>query len=352
MAYDVPNHIFMEQKKFLKFGLTNEHFREYVGLVEDEVQMYLKKSPFLDHSLDSVDGYQWRTFDPLHVMEEITILTAARTLLGKEVRANLDTSFSALYNDLDAGFIPINLLLPNLPLPVNRRRDKAHQRMSRFFVDIIQKRKSQSSKEEPENDMIASLMGRTYKDGRKLQDHEVAHMLIGLLMAGQHTSSSTAAWILLHLAAHPALAELLFAEQVEYFTTADGTLRSMTYDELKELPVMNAVINETLRMHPPIHSILRNVREAVSVPQELSSNSYIIPQGHYVLASPLLSQMDSRYWEEPEVWSPYRWLESVKEVAGDESAIKHNGVRISKATDSFFQPFGSGRHRCIGEQAS
>lgn len=342
----------MEQKKFLKFGLTNEHFREYVGLIEDEVQMYLKRIPVPDHSLDSGDGYQWRTFDPLRVMEEITILTAARTLLGKEVRANLDTSFSALYNDLDAGFIPINLLLPSLPLPVNRRRDRAHRRMSRFFVDIIQKRKLQSSKEEPENDMIASLMGMAYKDGRRLQDHEVAHMLIGLLMAGQHTSSSTAAWIILHLAAHPALAELLFAEQVQYFTTADGTLRSMTYDELKDLPVMNAVISETLRMHPPIHSILRNVREAVSVPQQVSSNSYMIPQGHYVLASPLVNQMDSRYWEEPEVWSPYRWLESVKEVAGDEPAKKHNRVCISKVTHRVFQPFGSGRHRCIGEQAS
>ena len=51
--------------------------------------------------------------------------------------------------------------------------------------------------------MIASLMNQHYRSGKILQDHEIAHIMIALLMAGQHTSSATGSWILLHLADRP-----------------------------------------------------------------------------------------------------------------------------------------------------
>jgi sterol 14-demethylase len=54
--------------------------------------------------------------------------------------------------------------------------------------------------------MISALMGQTYRNGIQLPDHEIAHIMIALLMAGQHTSSTTAAWALLHLADKPEVA--------------------------------------------------------------------------------------------------------------------------------------------------
>ena len=54
--------------------------------------------------------------------------------------------------------------------------------------------------------MIASLMNQKYRAGRALKDHEIAHIMIALLMAGQHTSSATGAWSLLHLADRPDVA--------------------------------------------------------------------------------------------------------------------------------------------------
>jgi sterol 14alpha-demethylase len=51
--------------------------------------------------------------------------------------------------------------------------------------------------------MIASLMGQKYRSGRALKDHEIAHIMIALLMAGQHTSSATSSWTLLHIADKP-----------------------------------------------------------------------------------------------------------------------------------------------------
>jgi sterol 14-demethylase len=74
-------------------------------------------------------------------LSEVTILTAAKTLQGPEIRASLDKRFADLYHDLDGGFKPINWLFPNLPLPSYRRRDIAQKAMSDFYVGIIEKRR-------------------------------------------------------------------------------------------------------------------------------------------------------------------------------------------------------------------
>lgn len=46
VVYDCPNHVLMEQKKFVKFGLNTENFRTYVQLITDEVLLHLKTEVF------------------------------------------------------------------------------------------------------------------------------------------------------------------------------------------------------------------------------------------------------------------------------------------------------------------
>ncbi|KAG5638479.1 hypothetical protein H0H81_012411 [Sphagnurus paluster] len=359
VVYDVPNDVFMEQKRFVKVGLSSDNFRTYVGMIEEEVEDFISHDPsFSVYQANDIN--EWGSFDVQKVLQEITILTASRTLQGKEVREGLDKSFSGLYNDLDAGFTPLNFLFPNLPLPSYRRRDKAHIKMSQFYVDIIKKRRENGHHGDP--DMIEALMNQSYRNGKPLRDHEIAHIMIALLMAGQHTSSSSGSWTLLHLAANPEIAEALYQEQVKNFGTPDGKLRSMTYEELRELPLMDAVIRETLRMHPPIHSIMRKVRDDVAIPPTLSAPSedstYVIPKGHYVLASPAVSQTDPRVWRDALKWDPYRWSDPEGVAAqafatyADENGekIDYGFGAVSKGTESPYQPFGAGKHRCIGEQ--
>jgi sterol 14-demethylase len=48
--------------------------------------------------------------------------------------------------------------------------------------------------------MLSALMGCVYKSGVALTDTDISHMMIAILMAGQHTSSATSSWTLLHLA--------------------------------------------------------------------------------------------------------------------------------------------------------
>ncbi|KAF7979167.1 hypothetical protein HWV62_43431 [Athelia sp. TMB] len=359
VVYDVPNEVFMEQKKFVKVGLSTENFRAYVGMIEDEVEEFFKNDAAFS-VYQSNDINEWGKFDATDIMAQITILTASRTLQGKEVRGDLDKSFSELYNDLDGGFTPLNFMFPNLPLPSYRRRDRAQVKMSKFYTDILQKRKSGNT--DHDQDMMAALLNQKYRDGRPLRDHEIAHIMIALLMAGQHTSSATGSWSLLHVASRPDIADALYQEQVKYFGTPDGKLRAMTYEELRTLPVLDSVIRETLRVHPPIHSIMRKVRSDIAVPATLAAPSkdsvYVVPAGHFVLACPAVSQADPRVWKQATAWDPLRWSDPEGVAAqayntyADESGekIDYGFGAVSKGTESPYQPFGAGRHRCIGEQ--
>ena len=160
VVFDVPNEKFMEQKKFVKVGLSMDNFRMYVGMIEDEVEYFMKHDIAFE-VFQSNDTNEWGKFDVTKVLAEITILTASRTLQGKEVRAGLDKSFSELYNDLDGGFTALNFLFPNLPLESNRRRDKAQKKMSQFYIDIIRKRRANSSDVSP-NDLWWCFLTHRY----------------------------------------------------------------------------------------------------------------------------------------------------------------------------------------------
>lgn len=143
VVYDVPNEKFMEQKKFVKVGLSTDNYKAYVGMIEEEVEEFLNHDPAFG-TFQNKNSDTWGKFDAVDVAAQITILTASRTLQGKEVRSGLDKSFSELYNDLDGGFTPLNFMFPNLPLESYRKRDRAQKKMSQFYVDILNKRRSAS----------------------------------------------------------------------------------------------------------------------------------------------------------------------------------------------------------------
>lgn len=131
----------------------------------------------------------------------------------------------------------------------------------------------------------------------------------------------------------------------------------MTYEEMRKLPILDAVIRETLRMHTPIHSIMRQVRSDITVPPTLGApsedNVYVVPKGHIVLASPALSQMDPKIWKDADKWDPSRWYDADGFAAQAHRQYDEDGkvdFIFSKGTGSPYLPFGAGRHRCIGEQ--
>ena len=283
-------------------------------------------------------------------MAEMTIYTASRSLQGKEIRDKFDSSFADLYHDLDMGFSPINFMLSWAPLPHNRARDRAQKKMAQTYMEIIKERRKPGA-ERTEEDMIWNLMSCVYKDGTPAPDNEIAHMMIALLMAGQHSSSSTSAWIILRLATRPDIQEELLKEQKEVLGN-----EPLTYENLNKLQFNAKVVKETLRLHAPIHSILRQVKSPMSITAATPSSekTYVIPTNHRLLAAPGVTSRVAEYFPEPMLWEPHRWDEghplAFQGVDAKEELFDYGYGMISKGAGSPYLPFGAGRHRCIGEQ--
>ncbi|KAG2070110.1 cytochrome P450 [Suillus decipiens] len=270
--YDVTEKVYKEQKKFIKVSLSTKSFRPYVSMLEQEADNFIRSDKaFTIWQMNDINKWAIRC---------------------KEVRSGLGKLITALYDDLARGLTLLHFMFPNLPLQSSRRRNEAQKIISQYYTDIIRKRRESGHSDEP--DIISTLMNQNYRDGRPFCDHEI---LIALLMAGQHTSSASGSWTLLHLAHNSK------SKQVEYFGNPDGSFR--------KLLALDSVIREMLRMHPPIHSIMRYVRSDVPVPATLAAPSkdgiYVIPKGHYVLASAAVSQVYPHIWVNPMKWDPTRW---------------------------------------------
>ena len=276
-------------------------------------------------------------------MAELTIYTASASLQGKEVRSRFDSTFAQLFHHLDAGFTPINFMFPWVPFPHNRKRDAAREKMASVYLGIIRSRR-ESGREKDSEDMIWNLMNCAYKNGTPVPEKEVAHMMIALLMAGQHSSSATSAWTILRLATRPDIVEELLEEQRRVL---GKHLPPITNENLPLLLLNSQVVKETLRIHVPIHSIMRNVKS----PMPMEGTPYTIPTSHWLLASPGASSRMEEYFPDPLKWEPHRWDgENGSKEADDDEKVDFGYGLVSKGANSPFIPFGAGRHRCIGEQ--
>ena len=105
------------------------------------------------------------------------------------------------------------------------------------------------------------------------------------------------------------------------------------------------VIQETLRLHPPIHSIMRKVKN----PLPIEGTEWIVPPSHVLLAAPATMGKEDRYFPNAEKWDPHRWEKIPNPKDQEKEKMDYGYGLVSTGADSTYLPFGAGRHRCIGE---
>ncbi|KAI8803641.1 cytochrome P450 [Cladochytrium replicatum] len=337
VVYDVPNHVFMEQKRFVKDALSTTALKSYVDIIRDEFRM------FVDRKWKGDIG----TSDAYHDMTELTIMTASRCLQGEEIRAQMTERVAKLYTYLDQALIPINVYISWLPHPRYINRDRANAELTRIFSAIIDSRR-QKGHPEGKFDVLKALMESEYKDGSKMTDAEIAHMLIAMLMAGQHTSSATMSWMLFHLAAYPELITDLIEEQATVLTGTPSTpisqLPPPNYASLRSMPLLDSLLKEVLRLYSPIHIVMRKVVKP------LSFKSFHIPPNHSICAPITATARDTnRFGSQPEQFDPRRFVQGGGDTGAEWTFEEKPPSVAEKSAGNSFLPFGAGRHRCIGE---
>jgi sterol 14-demethylase len=208
-------------------------------------------------------------------------------------------------------------------------------------MDIIKRRRA-AGNENDSHDMLWALMDARYKDGTQITDDEMANLMIALLMGGQHNTASSGTWIMIRLANQPRLIEELYEEQKRVLGD-----EMPTYETLQTLTLHNNVIKESLRLHSPIHSVMRKVKQPMHIPD----TDMIVPAGHILLAAPGFPARTEEFFAEPMTWNPHRWDKpQQQDEQGDNDTVDYGyGAVSSKAAYSPYLPFGAGRHRCVGE---
>lgn len=307
IIFDAPNERKNQQLKMLMPALRMEAMREHSGKIIQEVEDMIAKWG------DSGE------VELVEAMKQLTINTATHCLLGREFRYELTDEFAEIYHDLERGVNALAYSFPNLPIPAFKKRDRARKRLHDLVGKIVKKRESQTEKP---SDMFQMLIDTRYDDGSKLTTNEITGMLVGAIFAGHHTSSGTAAWVLLELLKHPSILKDVKSELDDLL----GAKGEVNFQSLREVPKLENVLKEVLRLHPPLIVLMRKVAEP------LQFKNYAINVGDMVWAAPPVTHRMNHLFPNPEVFDPDRYS---AERAEDKNLMA-------------YQPFGGGKHKCSG----
>ncbi len=154
-----------------------------------------------------------------------------------------------------------------------------------------------------------------------MSDQQLRDEAMTLYLAGHETTALTLTWSWYLLSQHPAVEQKLVDE---WRGILNG--RPARAEDLSALVYTSAVINESMRLYPPVYVI---GREAT---RELEIGGYRVKPGYTVLMSQWVNHRDPKYFPDPETFIPERWLNGL-------------ATRLPKFA---YYPFGGGQRLCIG----
>jgi len=171
-------------------------------------------------------------------------------------------------------------------------------------------------------DLLARLIAaRDAETGSGMTPQDVRDHVITIFMAGHETTAMTMTWIWYLLSQHPREEAALHAE-----LAAELGGRVPTEDDVGKLVYTRMVIEESMRLYPPAHTISRAALADDTVAGQF------VPKGSTVLISPWVLHRHRLLWKHPEAFIPERF-------SPEQSAAR---PRFS------YLPFGGGRRICIG----
>ncbi len=255
-------------------------------------------------------------------MSELALRVVFRTLFGVEERVDLAALGPAVIRCLGRAqdYATSLVRLPLwLPTPSNIRFRRAKRQLDHAVDSLIEQRRSEA----PREDLLGMLMAATDGDQGKMTTQQLHDEVMTLFVAGHETMTNAMSWIWMLLAQHPDVASRVRAE-------ADSVLggRPVGADDLDALTYTGQVIQEALRLYPPIWAISRR---AIADDQV---GPWKIPAGSIVSICPWVMHRRPDLWEQPSRFDPERFAPGA-----------------SPTTDKYaYLPFGAGPRVCIGAQ--
>ena len=206
---------------------------------------------------------------------------------------------------------------PLLPPPLSRIQS-IMRGVDEMVWNVIREREANPG---PDDDLLGLLLSVRDEHGHKLSPRRVRDEATTFMLAGHETTANALSWMWYLLAREPAARHRLLDE-------VDSVLagRRPTAQDLPQLPWTGACVQEAMRMFPPAWAIPR-----IAIEDDVI-DGHRIPRGASILIPVHAIHHDARWWPEPEVFDPSRFLP-------ERGAGRHR---------SQYLPFGGGRRICIG----
>ena len=304
------------QRRTLAHAFSSRSLQDHEEVIHRYTDLFI--SQLAKHGGQGTQGinmseaYNWLTFDiigDLAFGESFDAVATMKTNYWVSVMVN--SAFFGTMLGLCKRFPQLHLFL-SLILPANARRDyMAHRQLTH---QKLERRVDQG--DTGRNDFLARIL--------KSKDYTMdglANQAGTLILAGSDTTSSLLAGVTFYLLKHPDVLSRLQEEVRGSFSC----LSEITGDSTNKLPYLNAVIEEGLRIVPPIPFGLQRISPGATV------DGHFIPKGTIVSVDTWTAMHDSQHWHEPSSFRPERWI--------------GEGFHDNKTA---FQPFSRGPRACLG----
>jgi cytochrome P450 len=266
-----------------------------------------------DHSLD-----RWKVGDTFSLhphTQDITLRVIVRTVFGLDEGPRFDEMCRRMKRILALGAWP-PLLIPFMQRDLGAwspwgKFRRAVDAGDQYLYEEIRSRRSSNARGD---DILSLLLDARDEDGAPMTDLELRDELTTLLVAGHETTATALAWAVRWTLETPGLLERVRDE------IGGGTL---TAAQAAELPLVDAIVREAMRLNPVIPIVGRILDRPARVA------GYDLPRDTPVVCSIYLAQRRPEVYPDPARFDPDRFLRK-------------------KFSPSELFPFGGGVRRCIG----
>ncbi|ESQ47873.1 hypothetical protein EUTSA_v10020513mg [Eutrema salsugineum] len=344
-----------ESLVFGSFGVINAPYGDYWKFIKKLMATKLLRPQSLERSrgirAQELHRFYSRVLDKARKTESVEIskemmkltnITLCRMSMGRsfseengeaeKVRGLVDETYAFTKKMFLAAILRRPLEKLRIPLfkkdimSVSNRFDELLERI------LVEHKENLRDEEHQGTDMMDVLLA-AYEDKNaeyKITRNHIKSFFVELFVGGSDTSVQTTQWAMAEIINNAKVLERL-REEID---SVVGKSRLIQETDIPNLPYLQAVIKEALRLHPPSPLVVRTFQERCEI------KGFHIPEKTILVINAYAVMRDADSWEDPDEFKPERFLLS--------TSSSRSGKEEEKEQTLKYIPFGSGRRGCPG----
>jgi cytochrome P450 len=282
------------QRKALSAAFSAKALREQEDVIHHYVDLFIAQIGKLGDStskgINIIEAFNWLTFD---IIGDLTFGESFDAVKSGKTHPWVSVVVGTIYwrsiLELRKQVPLLNLLLPFIVRGNLAKKFAMHMQLTKDKIDKRVQQRDTSTRE----DFFKTILSKgDWSEGKLESNAEI------LIVAGSETTATALSGIVYYLSKNPDCMVQLQKEVAGAFTSYDN----IKGNSAAKLPYLNAVIEEGLRLYPPVAFGLPRVSPGAIV------SGHYVPTGTLVSTQSWASKHDPRYWHHPDAFLPERWI--------------------------------------------